>query len=103
MKTTQGKSLSTLTGLVFTWTSITVLIPLSSVFVVLWKGRGAFNLLLMEGPLSYLPITLSSVTIAWLLIGLFLVLLRMGKINQGNIATWIGFLLVSFLYLNVLR
>jgi hypothetical protein len=103
MKLTQDKSLSTLTGLIYTWTSITVLIPISSIIVMLWKGRSAIDLLLMKGPLSDLSITLSSVTITWLLIGLFLVLLRMGKINQGNIVTWAGLLLVSFLYLNVLR
>jgi hypothetical protein len=103
MTPTHGKSLSTLTGIVFTWISITALIPFSIILVTLWKGRAAFDLLLMEGPFSYLPITLSSVTMTWLLIGLFLILLRMGKINQGNLATWVGFLLVSFLYLNVLR
>ncbi len=103
MKSTQSKSLSPVTGLVTIWAAITVLIPLSVIFVISWKGRAAFDLLMMEGPFSYLPLTLSSVTIGWLLIGLFLVRLQAGKINQSNIVTWLGFLLVMFLYLNVLR
>ena len=103
MKLSQGKSISSITALVSIWTITTILIPLSTMLVVLWKGSSILSLLVMEGPFSSLPLTLSSVILTWLLIGVFLIGLQNGKINQTNLVTWIGFLLVAFLYLNVLR
>jgi len=85
------------------WLALSVLIALSLGAVRLWKGPEALDVVLITGPLSKFWLTFMSVILAWLLGGLALWLIQGRRIHAGNLLTWAGFFLVSFLYLNLLR
>lgn len=86
-----------------TWVSISLLIVGSILFIGLRWGTEGFNLFIQEGIFTYLPTTLVSVVITWLLAGLFGYSLYAGKFNADNALTWLGFYLVTLMYLNVFR
>lgn len=71
--------------------------------IALRWGKDGFEIFIQQGVFTQLPITLASVAITWLLAGLLLYLLYARRINAANALTWIGFFLVSLVYLNVLR
>jgi len=98
-----AKPHSVITRLIWVWAAITILAPLSALVVYLWKGSAGLNIILIAGPLSRLQITLSAVVIIWLEAGLFLFLLRSGKLRGANAWTWAGFFLVNLVYVNLLR
>ena len=85
------------------WGGITLLVLGSILFIGLRWGADGFEIFIREWIFTHLPTTLASVAITWLLIGWLLYLLYASKISVSNILTWIGFFLVAFLYLNVLR
>lgn len=85
------------------WSLLTGLVIASLLGIWLWRGAGGFETAIQRGPYTYLPTALSSVTLAWLLAGLFLFLLSTGRLHAGNALTWAGFFLVALAYLNLLR
>lgn len=85
------------------WVIITLLVIANILFIGLRFGTQGFQRFIQEGVFTHLPTTLASISITWLLAGSFLYLLFAQRINKGNAFTWIGFYLVAFLYVNVLR
>jgi hypothetical protein len=87
----------------FAWGGITLLVVASILLIRLRWGAEGFSIFIQEGIYTHLRTTLASVAITWLLAGWFLYLVYSHKINASNALTWIGFFLVAFLYLNILR
>ena len=85
------------------WAAISALVLISLLGVYAWKGQAGFDVLLVTGPFSKFWLTFMSVILVWLLGGLALALIRGGHIHSGNALTWIGFFIVSILYINLLR
>lgn len=85
------------------WAAITLLIVISVVVIYLRWGSDGFDAFIQQWPLTNLPITLASVTLTWLLSGVFLCLLAFEKVDSRNALTLAGFFLIAWLYLNVLR
>lgn len=85
------------------WTGLTLLILLSTLGIYLWKGPAVLGLLIQEGVLSDLALTLWSVAFVWLIAGGLLLALRQHLIHSKNIIAWTGFLLTILLYINLLR
>lgn len=85
------------------WGAITILIAASLQFLVLWHGPDELQVVIQNGPISNLTVTLSSVAMTWLLAGLFLFLLSKQRIDNRNVFLWTGFFLIALVYLNVLR
>ncbi len=69
----------------------------------LWRGWGALARFVQEGPLTNLPPALTSVAIAWLLVGWALFRLRARPLAAEEALSLGGFLVVALLYLNLLR
>jgi len=87
----------------FAWGGITLLILASILFIGLRWGAEGFEIFVRQGIFTHLPTTLASVAITWLLTGWFIYMLQARMLNASNAFTWIGFFLVAFQYLNVLR
>lgn len=87
----------------YIWTAFTALIVFQVVRTYLRHGADGFNIFIQQGPFTHLPITLASVALTWLLFGLLLWLSANQKINSTNWLPWVGFFLIAFLYLNILR
>jgi len=85
------------------WIGIALLILVSILFIGLRWGAMGFDIFIQEGVYTHLPTTLMSVAVTWALAGLFLYLLYANKFNADNTLTWLGFYLVTLMYLNVLR
>ncbi len=85
------------------WTGLTLLVLLSTLGIYLWKGPVMLSLLIQEGALSDLALTLWSIALVWLIAGGLLLALHQHAINSKNIIVWAGFLLTSLLYINILR
>ena len=85
------------------WIITSILVIASVIAIYLRNGMMGINLFIQQWPLSNLAVTLASTTITWLLAGSFLHLLANEKINNKNIWLVIGFYLVMFIYLNILR
>ena len=85
------------------WAGITCLIILQFVWTYSRHGLAGFQIFMQEAVYTHIPITLVSVAILWLLTGLLLWLLLTGKITKVNALTWVGFFVVAFLYINMLR
>ena len=85
------------------WGIITGLITLEFIWIYSRHGFAGFEAFMQQAPYTLIPITLTSVAISWLLAGLLLWLILAGKITKATGLTWIGFFLVAFLYVNILR
>src|SRR5688572_22274983 len=85
------------------WGAITGLIILQFMWVYSRHGLAGFQVLMQEAVYTHIPITLASVALAWLLTGLLLWFLLAGKITKANVLPWMGFFIVAFLYINILR
>jgi len=85
------------------WGTITGLIIFEFAWIYSRHGLAGFRAFMQEAPYTNIPITLASVTIAWLLTGFLLWLILTGKITRANGLTWAGFFTVAFLYINILR
>jgi len=85
------------------WGGLTLLVLASILFIGFRWGTEGFAIFIQQGVYTHLPTTLASVAITWLLGGWVLYLLHARRLNASNALTWIGFFLVAFLYLNVLR
>ena len=85
------------------WGVLTILVLASLLGIWLWRGVAGFETAIQRGPFTNLQTTLASVTIVWLLGGLFLYLLSTKRFNTQNALTWAGYFLVALVYLNLLR
>jgi len=85
------------------WIGLTLLVIASLVSIYLRNGMDGFSLFIQQWPLSNLVITLASTTITWLLLGALLYMWANEKINAGNVFFVVGFFIIIFLYLNILR
>lgn len=85
------------------WGVLTLLVLASLGGLWLWRGADGFETAIQRGPISNLPVTLAAVTVAWLLGGVFLLLLSAGHLRRRNVFTYAGFFLVALVYLNLLR
>ncbi len=85
------------------WTGLTLLVLLSTLGIFLGKGQATLNVLIQDGVLSDLALTLWSVVLTWLTAGALLLALRLHLIHSRNILLWAGWLFISLLYINLLR
>jgi hypothetical protein len=85
------------------WIGISVLVTASLVAIYFRNGVTGLALFIQQWPLSNLVVTLSATTLTWLLLGNLLYLLANEKINTNNVFIVLGFFLVMFVYLNILR
>ena len=85
------------------WYSLTFLVIASLIAIYLRNGMAGLSLFIQEWPLSNLAVTLASTTTSWLLLGTLLYMLANEKINKSNLWLTIGFFLVMFIYLGILR
>ncbi len=88
---------------VLAWCGVTLLVPLSLALAYALRGASGPDLLVQNGPGSTMPLTLLSVALAWLLLGVVVFGARLGYVNRVNAVSWAGFCTVALLYLNVLR
>ena len=85
------------------WHVITALVVVSLIAIYLRNGAKGFDLFIQQWPLSNLVVTLAATMLTWLLLGMLLYMLANEKINAGNVFAVVGFFLVMFVYLNILR
>jgi hypothetical protein len=85
------------------WLGLTFLIIASLIAIYLRNGMDGINLFIQQWPLSDLSITLASVSLTWILLGVLIHLLTSEKINKDNVWVIVGFFLILFLYLNIFR
>ncbi|MBI5297758.1 MAG: DUF2029 domain-containing protein [Chloroflexi bacterium] len=85
------------------WVILSLLVAASLAAVYQWKGPRGLEIVMITGPFSKYWLTFLSVLMTWLLGGLALALLSTGRIHAGNLLTWIGFFIVSILFLNLMR
>ena len=85
------------------WVALTFLVAASLVAIYLRNGTAGLNLFIQEWPLSNLAVTLASTAVSWLLAGALLYLLANEKINKSNLWLTVGFFLVMFVYIGILR
>ncbi len=82
------------------WSALTGVILAST----LWLNHiGAFEMFIRVGPYSILSQNLVSALIVWLLFGLTIFLIFAQHLNRETIVIYFGFLLVSLVYINLLR
>lgn len=82
------------------WVGATLVLLGSSFWLI---QKGLFDTFNRTGPHSILGQNIMAVMLVWLLFGLTLSLVHFQKINRENILTYAGFILVSLLYINLLR
>ena len=85
------------------WFGLTLLVIASLAFIYNRNGTTGLNLFIQQWPLSNLAVTLASTAITWLLLGFLLYMLANGKIHPENLWLTVGFFLVLFIYLGILR
>jgi hypothetical protein len=85
------------------WLGLTLLVIASVIVIYLRNGMTGLNLFIQNWPLSNLTVTLASTSLVWLLTGILLYLLANGKIHAENLWLTVGFFLVMFIYLGILR
>jgi hypothetical protein len=85
------------------WLGLTLLVIASLVAIYLRNGMTGLELFIQNWPLSTLSVTLASTAFVWLLTGTLLYMLANGKIHKGNLWLMVGFFLVMFIYLGILR
>jgi hypothetical protein len=82
------------------WSAATLIIIASSLWL---NNKGIFGAFVQTGPHSILGQNLLAALLVWLLFGITILLVHLNKLNKENILTYTGFLLVSLLYINLLR
>jgi hypothetical protein len=85
------------------WAVMTGIIAASMVVIYLQLGTAGFDAFIHTGPDSILSVTLVSVALTWLLVGIYLYLLGSNCLTANNVFKHGGFLLVALMYLNVMR
>ncbi len=97
------RRLSLVSAAALVWCAITLAMIAHALGVYRAGGVEGLKAVIQQGPLSDLAITFFSAALAWLLAGVFLILLARGRINKGNAVTAACFFMVALLYVNFLR
>ncbi len=84
------------------WAAITLSVAASLLVIYLRLGTDGFSIFIQQPPLINLPVTLASVTLLWLSVGVLLTLLQAQRVNISNLPSVAGFFLVCWVYLNIL-
>ena len=87
----------------YLYLALTALVVAYLSLFFIFSGSLSLSSVLVPGPLSDLGITVLYVSISWLLIGLLLTQIAAKRIGMHNIIEVIGFYLIAFIYLNILR
>ena len=82
---------------------MTFLAAAQLIAIYLRNGMPGLNLFIQEWPLSNLAVTLASTFVTWTLLGSLFYLLANEKINKNNLWLTVGFFLVMFVYMSILR
>ena len=85
------------------WCTMTFLAAAQLIAIYLRNGMPGLNLFIQEWPLSNLAVTLASTFVTWTLLGSLFYLLANEKINKNNLWLTVGFFLVMFVYMSILR
>jgi hypothetical protein len=85
------------------WCGLTVLVVSSVIGIQLRFGAEGFDLFIQQWALTNLSIMLASAALTWLCLGGLLVWLARAKITPANALSVLGFFLILFVYLNILR
>ncbi len=85
------------------WIGVTLLVIASLAVIYARNGLTGLDLFIQEWPLSNLAVTLASTALTWLTLGVLFYMLANEKINAGNVWITMGFFLVMFIYLGILR
>ncbi|MCJ7432632.1 MAG: hypothetical protein MUO77_04015, partial [Anaerolineales bacterium] len=94
---------STFTIAFWVWLVVTILVAASVGVIYLHLGTAGFDAFIHTGPYSILSVTLISVSLTWLLAGIYLYLFGSNRLPTNHIFKHGGFLLVALMYLNVMR
>lgn len=89
-------------GALIGWAVLSVLVAAGLLVVQVRLGSRGFDAFIQQPPLINLPVTLASVALVWLSIGLLLYLLQSGSVTSGNVFAVSGFFITCWTYLNVL-
>jgi len=84
------------------WTALTLLIAASLGVIYLELGNAGFEVFIQQPPLINLPVTLASVALLWISVGVLLCLVQSGSVTARNLFTVSGFFIVCWSYLNIL-
>jgi hypothetical protein len=85
-----------------TWAAITLLVAASLLVIYARLGMDGFSLFIQQPPLINLPVTLASVALLWLSVGVLLFLLQTQRVNISNLPSVAGLFLTCWVYLNIL-
>lgn len=85
------------------WFAISLLVLLTIISVYYIGGIEVLKKIIDSGPHTNLLVTFLSLTIIWMIAGGLLILIYYQRINSGNVLTFVCFIIISFLYLNILR
>jgi hypothetical protein len=86
----------------YCWAALSLMVAASLGAIYLRLGAEGFSLFIQQPPLINLPVTLSAVTLVWLLAGVLLFMLQAGRFNASSLLTLAGFFVVCWTYLNFL-
>ena len=86
----------------YCWAALSLLVAASLGAIYLRLGVEGFSVFIQQPPLINLPVTLSAVTLVWLLAGVLVFLLQAGRFNASTLPTFAGFFVVCWTYLNFL-
>jgi Glycosyltransferase family 87 len=85
------------------WVVLCLLLLIGNLSFYLLRGPGVFSILIQSGPESRIPLTLASVAIAWLDLGLLLLLLKNTKFRSRHGVVSVCTFVVVLVYLNACR
>jgi hypothetical protein len=86
----------------YCWAALSLLIAASLGAIYLRLGVEGFSIFIQQPPLINLPVTLSAVTLVWLLAGALLFAVQADRFDRSNLLTLAGFFVVCWTYLNFL-
>jgi hypothetical protein len=84
------------------WAAITLMVAASLLLIYVRLGTDGFSLFIQQPPLINLPVTLASVTLLWLTVGVLLYLIQTRRVNIANLPAAAGCFLLCWVYLNIL-
>jgi Glycosyltransferase family 87 len=86
----------------YCWAALSLLVAASLGAIYLRLGMEGFGIFIQQPPLINVPVTLSAVTLVWLLAGVLLFMVQAGRLDGSSLLTLAGFFTVCWTYLNFL-
>jgi hypothetical protein len=99
MKSAHSPATAALCG----WAALTAVCLGTTAWLLSRGGLQSAGLILQVGPRSNLHLTVLSVALAWVLLGLTLTVVAAGWMNARNTVTFVCFVAFALLYVNVMR